>query len=202
MKLTREKAEKMLAEERARAVDNRWVDHCLSVGEAAGRIATALAESGVAVDADKAAALGCVHDIGKYNGESRGHERRGYEYLKAKGYDDEDCAICMVHPYLNNDILCTAAGVLDKEKYRVLAELIKTHNYTLEEKIVGLCDLMCVQGKKICTVDKRLIDIIMRRGAYPNTQYHVREVYKLKQYFDDLLGYDLYELFPEVKENL
>ena len=52
------------------------------------------------------------------------------------------------------------------------------------------------------TVDKRLIDIIIRHGAYENTQYHVQEIYKLKKYFDDMLGYNLYDLFPEIKENL
>lgn len=55
---------------------------------------------------------------------------------------------------------------------------------------------------KILTIDKRLIDIITRRGAYSNTQYHIQETYKLKEYFDSLLGYNLYNLFPEIKENL
>ena len=31
--------------------------------------------------------------------------------------------------------------------------------------------------------------------------YH-KETYKLKEYFDNLLGYKLYDLFPEIKENL
>lgn len=55
---------------------------------------------------------------------------------------------------------------------------------------------------KVLTIDKRLIDIIIRRGAYTNTQYHVKETFKLKFYFDDLLGHDVYDLFPKIKENL
>ncbi len=43
---------------------------------------------------------------------------------------------------------------------------------------------------------------MIRRGAYSNTQYHIKETYKLKEYFDDQLGYNLYDLFPEIKENL
>ena len=31
---------------------------------------------------------------------------------------------------------------------------------------------------------------------------HFKETYKLKEYFDNLLGYNLYDLFPEIKENL
>lgn len=46
------------------------------------------------------------------------------------------------------------------------------------------------------------IDIMIRRGAYSNTQYHIQETYRLKEYFDNLLGYNLYDLFPEIKDNL
>lgn len=66
----------------------------------------------------------------------------------------------------------------------------------------SLCDLMCPPERKVFTIDKRLIDLIIRKGAHPNTQYHVMETYKLKAYFDNLLEYSLYELFPEIKENL
>ena len=61
---------------------------------------------------------------------------------------------------------------------------------------------MCPPGGRVFSVDKRLIDLIIRKGAYSNTQYHVKETYKLKEYFDSLLGYNLYNLFPEIKENL
>ena len=55
---------------------------------------------------------------------------------------------------------------------------------------------------KISIIDKRLIDLNLRKGVFYNTQYHVKETYKLKQYFDNLLEYNLYDLFPEIKENL
>ena len=61
---------------------------------------------------------------------------------------------------------------------------------------------MCSYGGKVFTIDKKLIDLIIRKGVYTNTQYHVMETYKLKEYFDNLLGYNLYDLFPEIKENL
>ena len=104
--------------------------------------------------------------------------------------------------YLNNDIVCTAGGVPNPEDNPFLTDFIKNHEYTIEEKIINLCDLMCPQEGKIYTIDKRLIDLIIRKGAYSNTQYHVKETYKLKEYFDNLLGHNLYDLFPEIKENL
>ena len=202
MKLTSKEARELLEIERKKTKDDRWIEHSICVGDSAGRIAKALNENGYDVDIDKAITLGYLHDIGKYNGESQGHVMRGYEYLKNKGYDEEYANICLTHSYLNNDILCTAGGVPDKEKNPFLTDFIKNYEYTIEEKLINLCDLMCPQGNKVFTIDKRLIDIMIRRGAYSNTQYHIKETYKLKQYFDNLLEYNLYDLFPEIKENL
>ena len=201
MKLTSKEARNILVQERANAKKDMWIEHCICVGDTAGIIAKALVEKGIDVDVDKTIALGYIHDIGKYNGESHGHVMRGYEYLKNKGYDDEYCNICLTHSYLNNDIICTAGGVPDINANPFLTDFIKNHKYTIEEKLVNLCDLMCPQGGKV-TIDKRLIDIMIRRGTYSNTQYHIKETYKLKEYFDDLLGYNLYDLFPEIKNNL
>lgn len=202
MKLTIEKAREMLEEARKKAKDDRWIGHCICVGDSAGRIAKALKDKGIDVDVEKTIILGYIHDIGKNNGKFHGHVMEGYNYLKEKGYDDEFCNVCLTHSYLNNDIVCTAGGVPNPEDNPFLTDFIKKHQYTIEEKIINLCDLMCPQSGKVYTVDKRLIDIMTRRGAYSNTQYHIKETYKLKEYFDNLLGYNVYDLFPEIKENL
>jgi putative nucleotidyltransferase with HDIG domain len=202
MKLTSKEAKNLLEIERKSAKNDRWIGHCICVGDSAGKIAQALNEKGYNVDIDKTITLGYLHDIGKYNGESQGHDIRGYNYLKDKGYDEEYCNICITHSYLNNDIMCTAGGVPNPEDNPFVTDFIKTHKYTIEEKIINLCDLMCPQISKVFTIDKRLIDIMIRRGAYTNTQYHIKETYKLKEYFDSLLGYNTYDLFPEIKDNL
>ena len=202
MKLHSMEARNLLEIERQNVKDDKWIEHCICVGNSAGKIARALKEKGYDVDIDKTITLGYLHDIGKYNGESHGHVMRGYKYLKDKGYDDEYCNICLTHSYLNNDVVCTAGGVPNPENNPLLTEFIKKHEYTMEEKLINLCDLMCPQGNMVFTIDKRLIDIMIRRGAYSNTQYHIKETYKLKEYFDDLLGYNLYDLFPEIKDNL
>ena len=68
MKLTSNDARNLLEMERKSAKDDNWVKHCISVGNAAGRIAKALNEKGISVDVDKTIALGYVHDIGKLLG--------------------------------------------------------------------------------------------------------------------------------------
>lgn len=202
MKLTSEEARKILEKAKEEVEDIKWIEHSIFVGQAAGRIAKALNEKGHKVDIDKAIAIGYVHDIGKYNDKFHKHEISGYNYMKELGYDEEYCNICLTHSYLNNDITCTAGGVPNLNEIPLLTDFIEKHEYTIEEKLINLCDLMCPPGGKVFTIDKRLIDLIIRKGAHSNTQYHIIETYKLKEYFDNLLGYNLYDLFPEIKENL
>ena len=55
----------LLEIERKNTTDDRWIEHCISVGDSAGRIAKALCEKEINVDIDKAITLGYLHDIGK-----------------------------------------------------------------------------------------------------------------------------------------
>ena len=197
MKLTSKKALELLNNSRGKTPHDGWIDHSICVGNTAFIIAKALNEKKYTIDLEKIKTLGYIHDIGKII-DFKNHVMEGYNYLKEKGYDLEYCNICLTHSYLNNDFKCTAGGIPEDIPFRTI--FIKSHKYTIEEKIINLCDLMCTSV--VNTVDKRLIDIIIRRGAYSNTQYHVQETYKLKEYFDKLLGYNLYDLFEEIKENL
>ena len=193
MKLTSDKALEMLENAKGKTASDGWIYHSICVGNSAGVIAEALN-----LDVDLAKTLGYIHDIGKSTGEFSSHIINGYNYLKELGYDEEYCNICLTHSYLNNDIYCTAGGIPSDIPFRT--QFIKNHKYTEYEKIITLCDLMCT--KVINTIDKRLIELLIRRGVYENTRYHIKETYKLKQYFDDKLGFNLYDLFPEIKENL
>ena len=193
MKLTVEKARELLEEARGKTPDDHWINHSICVGNSAGKIAEKLN-----LDVDYAKTLGYIHDIGKSVGEFKEHVMNGYKYIKELGYDDEYANICLTHSYLNNDVYCTAGGIPRDIPFRT--EFVKNHEYTIYEKIINLCDLMCTDVNM--TVDKRLIDLMSRRGAYENTQYHIKETYKLKQYIDEQLGFNVYDLFPSIKENL
>ena len=65
MKLNSIGARELLEKERVNQKDDRWIEHCISVGDSAGRIAKALCEKEINVDIDKAITLGYLHDIGK-----------------------------------------------------------------------------------------------------------------------------------------
>lgn len=193
MKLTVNEALLLLEQARIKSNDERFINHSICVGNTAGIIAESLQ-----LDVDYAKTLGYLHDIGKQTGISKQHPINGYHYIKSLGYADEYAAICLTHSYLNNDVFCTAGGVPKEDPFVV--NYIKEHEYTIYEKIVNLCDLMCTD--KVMTIDKRLVDLIIRKGAYENTQYHVKETYKLKAYLDEQVGYNIYKLFPEIIENL
>ena len=208
MKLTSEEALKLLQEIKGENEKNiGWINHSICVGTSAGCLAEALNQVGYQFDIDKAITLGYIHDIGKkFDYKHDGifpHIMHGYKYLKSLGYDEEYAGICLKHSFLNNDIDCLANSRDKTDESNPDYDFVKNYisaEYTIYDKIINLCDLMC--SDKIMTVDKRLIDLLVRHGVYKNTQYHIKETLKLKDYFDELLGFNLYDLFPEIKEHL
>ena len=157
MKLTSEKALELIEKGKEGDPNINWVPHSICVGNTAGKIAENLG-----LDVEFAKTLGYIHDIGKIAGDFKDHDLNGYNYIKELGYDDKYANICLTHSYLNNDVYCTAGGIPQDNSFRT--EFIKNHNYTIYEKIINLCDLMC--KRKVMTVDKRLIDLLIRRGPH------------------------------------
>jgi putative nucleotidyltransferase with HDIG domain len=193
MEMTSNEALKLLESFRGKVGDEGWMNHSLCVGRAAGTIAAALG-----LDDDYAKTLGYIHDIGKGVGPYEYHDMNGYEYLRDLGYDEKYYNVCLTHSYLKNDIDCTAGGHPEKTNLRM--EFLKNHEYTIYEKIINLCDLMCKDV--VWSIEKRMIDLLTRKGVHDNTQYHMQETFKLKREFDDYLGRNVYDLFPEIKDNL
>ena len=195
MKLTSVEALKLLDNSRGLAEDDNWITHCICVGNSAGKIAQKLN-----LDEDFAKTLGYIHDIGKRDGYDNKikHELRGYDYILKLGYDKEYASICITHSFLNNDINCVAGGVPSKDiyKYDFMKEYVENHEYTIYDKIVNLCDLMCKYNNM--TLEKRIIEIMLRRGCHENTVYHITEAQKLKLEIDNLLGCSVYSLFDDI----
>lgn len=190
MKLTVDEALKMLKNAESTTTDLGWIYHSRCVGETAGIIAKKLN-----LDVEKASTLGYIHDIGKKDGDFRNHVMNGYKYLKELGYDEEYCNICLTHSYLNNDVNCTAGGIPMDIPFRT--EFIKNHEYTIYEKIINLCDLMCTSKRMI--LEQRIIEIMLRRGCYENTVYHIMHAKLLKEEIEEMLGCSVYSLFDDIE---
>ena len=185
MKLTSKEALDLLNENIGKTSSDKWIKHSKNVGYVAGVIA-----SNINLDSNFAKTLGYIHDIGKKYGLNSDdgvipHAINGYNYIKSLGYDEDYASICIKHSFLNNDINCLANDRdytdSSNQNYQFIKEYIKKE-YTIYEKIINLCDLMCTD--KIYTVDKRMMDLLLRHGVYKNTHYHIKETYKLKEYLD------------------
>jgi len=193
MVVTLKQAEEWLEESRHHTTNYGWIEHSIHVGNTAEVIA-----KNIGLDSEKAKVLGYIHDIGKSVGEIKNHVMNGYHYLLNLGYDPEYANISLVHSYLNNDVDCTAGGHPADIPFRT--EFIKNHEYTIYEKIICLCDLLCT-SQGVTFLEKRLVDIMLRRGVHDNTVYHIQNAQKLKKEIDDMLGYNLYDLFPNLDKN-
>lgn len=180
-----------------------WVTHSLGVGDTAGVIAQALNEAkrqDYHYDIEEVVKLGYLHDIGKKVGEFHAHVLNGYNYMKELGFDEKYCNISLTHSFVNHDAFCTFSEFVQPDRDKFVIDFIAEHQFTPEEWLISFCDIMVLLD--VMTVDKRIVDIISRHGAWQHTQQRVQEAYKLKAHFDELLGYNLYDLFPRIKENL
>ena len=119
----------------------------------------------------------------------------GFQYLQEQGIDEQDAWICMTHSYINGDYTCQAGGIPKEHPLR--CERLREHHYNTYEEIINLCDLMCLH--ETMTMEKRLIDLLVRKGVHENTHYHIVTALKLKEKFDQMAGRDIYELFPHIK---
>ncbi len=177
-----------------------WVLHSIAVGNTAGKLATAFNEKGHKFDVDKITKFGYIHDIGKYVGDFAIHPVNGYKYLKKLGYDPEYCEVSITHSFVNNDPFCMFSDFMQADRDKFVIDFVKKHQFTDVDRLLNLCDCMvCLEP---WTIDKRMINIIARHGVCEHTAERINETYRIKEHFDDLLGYNLYDLFPEIKNNL
>lgn len=174
--------------------------HTICVGDAAATIATALQAKGFELDVDKVRTLGYLHDIGRLIGPGSDHIINGYEFLKAQGFPEDYCNICLVHSYPENDPACILSTPPDPVRDKLIFDFLPQYTYSLSEKVVILCDLMCKYS--VMTIDKRIVDVLSRHGTWEGTQNCILAVLRLKSEIDGLLGYSVYDLFPEIRENL
>lgn len=172
---------------------NRWILHCLYSGIAAGRIAEHMG-----LDSDYATALGYVHDIGRRISHPK-HIIEGYYYLKSLGYDKE-ARICLTHSFIDNDITLAAGPFPKEESYEILSSHLKEEECSDYDNLIQLCDLFCLETG-FTTLEKRILDISLRKGVFPSSKRHFKEALKLKKKIEKRINCNLYELFPEISKD-
>jgi len=170
-----------------------WVEHCKNAAHAAETIAQAC---GLAPE--KAYVSGLLHDIGYYsyrNGKGPTcHIYAGYKLMMKKGYF-EVAKICLTHSFPYQDI--NAYGGSDMtctdNELAFISDVIAT-DYDDYDKLIQLCDCIA-SAQGMCTMEKRLIDVVMRHGFGNMTIKRWKAYLGLKDYFSQLCGKNIYTLF-------
>ena len=179
-----------------------WSNHCRVVARAAETIAR---KSGL--DPDKAYILGLFHDIGYYGyKDGKGptcHIYLGYKLMMEKGHDTA-AKICLTHSFPYKDIGAYGGSDMncsDEERVFIKSFLSSTE-YNDYDKLIQLCDCLgTAQG--IVTMEKRMLDVVMRHGFNDFTIKKWGSYFAIKDYFDKLCGINIYSLFyDEIKASV
>jgi len=137
-----------------------WKEHSYKVGEAARYIA----REHPMLDEKVAYALGCLHDIGRFEGYSQMHHIiSGYQYMMAEGFEAV-AKICLTHSFPIPK-LEAYIGEKDctKEELIFVDKFLHEVEYTEYDLLIQLCDSLALPNK-FCIVEKRFVDVTIRHG--------------------------------------
>lgn len=183
---TIQEAERLLQEADERN-PGPWSGHSRVAAQCARKIAALCAD----MNPDKAYVVGLLHDIGRRFGPSHlAHVIDGYDYLMGLGYD-EAARICVTHSFAIKDI-GTYIGSADvtAEQYQLIQSLVRDYPYDDYDRLIQLCDSIALP-ERATDLATRMDDVEKRYGYYPQNKRE--EHFRIKAYFDQKAGMDLYE---------
>lgn len=167
-----------------------WIGHCRTTAICAKAIADQCKD----LHEETAYVFGLLHDIGRRFGVTdMKHIIDGYRFMKSLGY--EDCArICLTHSFPYKDIRsyngqndCTAEGT------EYITAYLKHTDYDDYDRLIQLCDALSLSDGATY-IEKRLVDVVLRRGFNDLTIPKWKSFLELKDYFDEKAGKDIYKI--------
>lgn len=192
-KLSVIEAEKILAE--AETLNpGEWVLH----SKVAAQCAKTIAQHCVGIDVDTAYIFALLHDIGRRVGvcDVR-HVYEGYMYMMGKGYPDV-AKICLTHTFPFPDIQkISGQRDLSLDELDFLQKELNKIEYDDYDRLVQLCDAIAY-NEGPCTVEKRLLDVAIRRGINDYTIEKWKAFLNLRDYFNEKIGGNIYDLFDNL----
>lgn len=194
--LTVEQAEREL-EIASAMTSGLWVEHSRTAAHAARVIAERCG-----MDGNKAYVFGLLHDIGRRKG-SWGveHVFDGYEYMTNIG-EPQIARICLTHSYPRFDGLSEYIEMLKctPKQREFLNSYLANTEYDDYDSLIQLCDNISLPIG-VCVMEKRFIDVALRHGVNSYTVARWREYIRIKNYFDEKCGCNIYTLFPDIVKN-
>ncbi len=174
--------------------------HSVMVARAARTVAEQMTKNGVTtVDSELAYQAGLMHDIGKADPAWTGlnHIVLGYKALLELGWDDL-AQIAMTHTYYGYDKVDRQEfweEFDDPEELKLTQDYMTTVKLTDLDLLLQLVDNMA-HAVGIMSISDRFCDILIRHGIR-NAGEHLKELYRLKLYFDEKCGMNIYLLFKD-----
>lgn len=164
-----------------------WGNHSRVAARCAEKIAVA-----AEMDREQAYVLGLLHDIGRRFGiRHLGHVSDGYRYMTELGYPAV-ARICLTHSF-NLPTLDVYVGKRDitPEQQGEIQMLLDGIQYDDFDRLIQLCD--CLAGTEgVMDMEARMADVKRRYGFYPQEKWDAN--LKLKRYFEEKAGKDIYEI--------
>lgn len=182
---TRETAEALLIEAE-KCNPGAWGNHSRIAAHCAEKIAQKCRD----LDSNKAYILGLLHDIGrKFGVRHLGHVSDGYSYMMSLGYD-EAAKICLTHSF-HNQTTNEYVGNFDTtgEELKLIQDTLKAVVMDDYDKLIQLCDSIS-GAETVLDIEERMEDVKRRYGSYPQEKWD--QNLKLKKYFEEKIGKDIY----------
>lgn len=174
-----------------------WVQHSFFVAKAAESIA----QHHPTLNPTIAFILGYLHDIGRRVGITDMHHiLDGYYFLKEKGFEDA-ARICITHSFPIKDVH-SAAGKWDctNQELAFVKEYLSNLEYDEYDRLIQLCDAIALPTG-FSLIEKRLMDVALRRGVNEYSVLRWKAYLELKQDFEKIIGLSIYKILPGVVEN-
>ena len=181
-------AERLLSEA-AKINPGPWVSH----NQVAGHCARMIARN-TGMDEVAAYSLGSLHDIGRRFGVTdMRHILDGYKFMNGLGFLDS-ARVCFTHSFPYKDIRAyNGENDCTLEESAFIQSFLDQSVYDDYDKLIQLCDALSYPTGA-CYLEKRLVDVVLRRGFNDLTVPKWKAFFALKEYFDEKAGEDIYRL--------
>jgi hypothetical protein len=179
--------------EKHSSAHSSWRNHCLQVSSAARQLAEIISQRGHAVDVERVAVLGLIHDLGRSQGHTLRHGIEGYLLARAEGLRDEG-RICLIHILKGRSVEdAVKLGMLTEQEQMDLTENGWQHrDPSLEERIVIVADAL-MSDTGLAPIEEKYANARRRYGAKEHLYADEAWVKRLAAEISELLGVGAYD---------
>jgi hypothetical protein len=174
-----------------------WAAHSRAAAQAARNIAAHLP----GLDEESAYILGLLHDIGRGAGVTdMRHIIDGYRLMRELEFP-QAARICLTHSFPLQDVrsmMYNWDGTPEDQVF--IGQYLESITYDDYDRLIQLCDALALPDG-FCLIEKRLIDVALRRGIHEYTLAKWQATFAIQRSFEQCIGQSIYSLLPGVVEN-